>query len=91
MRTARIPRPIRPKRLKDQDGRFEPDLVRDAGQDGLEEKWAGEYTSIYCSAVHVCMHKRGSGIAARGREVISFFAFDPAIRNSENGGCNVRE
>ena len=23
--------------------------------------------------------------------MISFFAFDPAIRNSENGGCNVRE
>ena len=82
-----MPRPVRPMRLKDQDGISEPDLisrVTDAGLDAFEEKWAGEYTSIHCPAVHVCMHERGSGMAEK------MAGGDPVPR-LRSGGPQLRE
>ena len=40
--------------------------------DAFEEKWAGEYTSIHCPAVHVYMHERG--FEKGGRNVREWFA-----------------
>ena len=51
--------------------------------DAFKEKWAGEYTSIHCPAVHVYMHERGSGMAARvagGDPVLRLRPGDPQLR-----------